>query len=233
MADSPFANAARLTGVLGGAALRPVAGAGRLGIRATLAVVGGFRALPQRAVSGALEGPMVEAVTREVIRHQVLERVTGELVASEAVGNMTETVLAANALGTVSDRVLASGAVDAVVERVLADGVVEQAAARVLDGPELERVVSSALDSPAMERLVARVVESKLVDQAMARLLESDELWLFVDEIAHSPAVTDAIAQQTVGFADQVAGGVRTRSRSADTWLEAKVQRALRRQASR
>ncbi len=220
MADSPFANAARLTGVLGGAALRPVAGAGRLGIRATLAVVGGVRALPQRAVSGALEGPIVEAVTREVIRHHVLERVTGELVASEAVGNVTDTVLAGNTLDTVSDR-------------VLADGVVEQAVARVLDGPELERVVSSALDSPAMERLVARVVESKLVDQAMARLLESDELWLFVDEIAHSPAVTDAIAQQSRGFADQVAGGVRTRSRSADTWLEAKVQRALRRQASR
>ena len=220
MADSRFANAARLTGVVGGAALRPVAGAGRLGIRATRAVVGGFRALPQRAVSGALEGPMVEAVTREVIRHQVLERVTGELVASEAVGNVTDTVLAGNTLDTVSDR-------------VLADGVVEQAVARVLDGPELERVVSSALDSPTMERLVARVVESKLVDQAMARLLESDELWLFVDEIAHSPAVTDAIAQQSLGFADQVAGGVRTRSRSADTWLEAKVQRALRRQESR
>ena len=96
MADSPFANAARLTGVLGGAALRPVAGAGRLGIRATLAVVGGVRALPRRAVSGALEGPMVEAVTREVIRHRVLERVTGELVASEAVGNVTDTVLAGN-----------------------------------------------------------------------------------------------------------------------------------------
>ena len=221
MADSPFANAARLTGVLGGAALRPVAGAGRLGIRATLAVVGGVRALPQRAVSGALEGPIVEAVTREVIRHRVLERVTGELVASEAVGNVTDTVLAGNTLDTVSDR-------------VLADGVVEQAAARVLDGPGSSSAsVSSALDSPAMERLVARVVESKLVDQAMARLLESDELWLFVDEIAHSPAVTDAIAQQSMGFADQVAGGVRTRSRSADTWLEAKVQRALRRRASR
>jgi hypothetical protein len=233
MADSRFANAARLTGVLGGAALRPVAGAARLGIRVTVAAVDGFRALPARAVSGALEGPMVEAVTREVIRHQVLERVTGELVASEALANMTDTVLAGDTLDTVSDRVLASGAVDVVVERVLADGVVEQAVARVLDGPELERVVSSALDSPAMERLVARVVESKLVDQAMARLLESDELWLFVDEIAHSPAVTDAIAQQSLGFADQVAGGVRTRSRSADTWLEAKVQRALRRQASR
>jgi hypothetical protein len=125
--------------------------------------------------------------------------------------------------------VLASGAVDAMVERVLADGVVEQTAARVLEGPEIERVVTSALDSPAMERLVARVVESKLLDEAVERLLESNELWLFVDEIAHSPAVTDAIAQQTMSFGDQVAGGMRVRSRNADTWIESKVRRALRR----
>jgi len=236
MADSPLAHAARLTGAIGGAALRPVAGAARLSIRlersartavvarvneAVLAGLEGMLAsrLAQRAVSGALEGPTVEAVTREVIRHEVLERVAGELVASQAVGNLTDAVLAGPALDTVTDRVLASG-------------VVEQAAARLLDGPELERVVTSALDSPAMERLVARAVESKLLDQAVARLLESDELWLLVDEIARSPAVMDAIAQQSVGFADQVAGGMRTRSRNADTWIEAKVQRALRRQAS-
>jgi hypothetical protein len=236
MADSPLAHAARLTGTVGGAALRPVAGAARLGIRlersartavvarvneAVLAGLDGMLAsrLAQRAVSGALEGPTVEVVTREVIRHKVLERVAGELVASQALGNLTDAVVAGPALDTVTDRVLASG-------------VVEQAAARVLDGPELERVVTSALDSPAMERLVAQAVESKLLDQAVALLLESDELWLLVDEIARSPAVTDAIAQQGVGFADQVAGGMRTRSRNADTWIEAKVQRALRRPPS-
>jgi hypothetical protein len=48
-----------------------------------------------------------------------------------------------------------------------------------------------------------------------------------VDEVAHSPAVTDAITQQSMGFADQVAGGMRARSQNADAWIEAKVQRAL------
>jgi uncharacterized membrane-anchored protein YjiN (DUF445 family) len=246
MADSRFGHAAHAAGVVGGAALRPLAAAATLGGRlernARKAAVSGMTeaallgldtflasrlaaetvdralasALARRAVSRALEGPIVEAVTRDVIRCGVLERVAGELVDSDA-------------LEQVAGTVLASGAVDAMVERVLADGVVEQTAARLLEGPELERVVTSAVDSPAMERLVARVVESKLVDEAVERLLSSDELWLFVDEIAHSPAVTDAIAQQSMSFADQVAGGMRVRSRNADAWIESKVRRALRR----
>ena len=89
--------------------------------------------------------------------------------------------------------------------------------------------MDQALDSPAMERLVGRVIQSKLLDEAVARLLESEELWLLVDEIARSPAVTEAITQQSLGFADQVAGGVRARSRTMDDWLERKARRALRR----
>jgi hypothetical protein len=50
-----------------------------------------------------------------------------------------------------------------------------------------------------------------------------------VREIAYSPEVMDAISRQGVGFADQVAGGVRARSRRADAWLERVARRALRR----
>jgi hypothetical protein len=73
------------------------------------------------------------------------------------------------------------------------------------------------------------VLDDAVVEQAAALVLASDELWVVVEEIAHSPAVTEAIAQQSLGFADEVAGGVRARSRSADAWIEAKVRRALRR----
>ena len=203
MADPLLANAARMAGL----ALRPVTGAASLGLRlerrarraaqagATDAALAGLDALlasrlAAESVDRVLTSPIVEAVTRDVIRHAVIERVAGELTDSNAVGTITEIVLA--------------------------DGAMERAAARLIEGPELERVVSSALDSAAMERLVARVLDSK-------------ELWVVVDEIAHSPSVTDAIARQSIGFADQVAGGVRTRSQSADTWIETRVRRALRR----
>ena len=73
------------------------------------------------------------------------------------------------------------------------------------------------------------MLDSRLIDEAVHRLLEGEELWLVVDEIAQSPAVTEAITRQSIGFADQVAGGVRGRSRNADAWLERAARRALRR----
>jgi hypothetical protein len=88
------------------------------------------------------------------------------------------------------------------------------------------------LESAAAERLVARVIDSKLLDEVVRRLLESEDLWVLVEEIARSPAVSEAITRQSVGFADQVAGGVRTRSRSADAWLERAARRAVRRPAT-
>jgi hypothetical protein len=215
----------RLPNAMAMVALRPVVGVVRLGGRAlegatlaTVDVVLGSRAateitdrvidspLVRHALTRALAGPLVEEVAREVVRHRVLERT--------------------------SDEVLSGEALDTIVEGVLAEGVVERAAARVLDGPELERVVIAALESPAMERLAGRAIDSRLVDETVARLLESEDLWVVVEEIAQSPAVTDAITRQSMGFADQVADGVRARSRNADAWLERAARRALRRRAA-
>jgi hypothetical protein len=109
-------------------------------------------------------------------------------------------------------------------------GLAEEIAARILEGPELERIVARVLDSPATERLVARVIDSRAVDEAVARLLESEDLWLLVDQIARSPAVTEAISHQGAGFADQVAGVVRGRSQSADDRVERVARRLLRRE---
>ena len=170
----------------------------------------------ERAVSRALAGPLVEAVSRDVVRYAVLDRVA-------------ETVLRGEVLESVIERLEAAEVPRRVVDRMLADGIVEQMTARVVEGPELERAVESVLESAAAERLVGRVIESRLLDEAVRRLLESEDLWLLVDEIARSPAVADAITQQSAGFADQVADGVRVRSRRADAWLERAARRALRR----
>ena len=50
-----------------------------------------------------------------------------------------------------------------------------------------------------------------------------------VDEIAQSPAVTEAISRQSVGFANQMAGVARERSRTADARLERIAARLTRR----
>jgi hypothetical protein len=142
--------------------------------------------LSGRALAGALEGPLVEAVARDMVRYRV-------------------------------------------ADRLLSEGLLEQTTARVLEGAELERVVEAALESPTVDRLIGTAIESRLVDQAVVRLLESDDLWLLVEEIARSPAVTAAIARQSVSFADQVADGVRARSRDADARVERGARRLLRR----
>jgi hypothetical protein len=150
-----------------------------------------------------------------------LDALLASRVGAEAVDRVLASELATRTVG----KVLEGPLIEAVARDVVRYAVLE----RVLDDAELERVLVAALDSPAAERLLARVLESRLLDEAVRRLLEGEELWLVVDEIAQSPAVTDAITRQSIGFADQVAGGVRGRSRNADAWLERTARRALRR----
>ena len=100
------------------------------------------------------------------------------------------------------DRAIANGLVERLVDRLLAEGVIERAVDRVFD-------------------------ERRIVDELVNRLIESEELWVLVDSIAKSPAVTEAIGRQSIGFADQVAGEVRERSRNADARLERVARRAL------
>jgi hypothetical protein len=129
-----------------------------------------------RAVGHALSGPLVDTVGRDVARY------AGSSAWSMNLG-----------VATPSSRPCCAEAAEVpqrMIDRLLADGVADRIADRLLDGPEVER-------------LAARVIDSRLLDTIVERLLESEELWRLVDEIACSPAVTDAIGQQGVGFADQ------------------------------
>jgi folate-dependent tRNA-U54 methylase TrmFO/GidA len=89
----------------------------------------------------------------------------------------------------------------------------------------VDRIVRSDL----IERAVDRLFDTRVLDEVVARLLESKDLWILVDEIARSPAVTEAIGTQSLGFADQIAGVVRDRSRTADDRVERAARRVLRR----
>jgi hypothetical protein len=128
---------------------------------------------------------------------------------------------------------VALGALDGVLASRVFDEGIERISAHVLQSPELERVVAEAIESPATERLVTQVIESRLLEDIVSRLLEREEFWLAIEEIARSPAVTEAITQQSLGFADQVAEGVRTGSSGADAWLERAARRVVRRSRDR
>lgn len=167
------------------------------------------------------------AVTRraEDAALATLDALLASRVGAEAVDRVLASELTSRALG----KALEGPLVEAVARDVVRYGVMERLADSMLEDPELERVLVAALDSPAAERLLVRVLDSKLIDEAARRLLEGEELWRVVDEIAQSAAVTEAITRQSLGFAEQVAGGVRGRSRHADAWLERAARRALKR----
>jgi hypothetical protein len=181
-------------------------------VRPTEIVLGRMTLLVvDRVTARVLKGPLVEMLAHDLVRYGVIERVT--------------------------DQLLAAGVAQTIGDRLLEDGIAEQVAVRLLDGPELERIVELALESPGAERVLTQIVDSRVVDETVVRVMEevaarlpqSAAMWTLIDEIAQSPAVTEAITQQGVGFADQVAGEVRERSRKADARLERAAWRLLRR----
>jgi len=138
------------------------------------------------------------------------------------------TDLAGRAILTGLDAVLEWRYTDEVVRRVLSSPVADRAVGHALRGPLVDAIARDLTRYGVVERVTD---ESELLDTIVGRLLESEELWLMVDEIARSPAVTEAIGQQSVGFADQVAGQVRIRSQRADDRVESIARRVLRRRA--
>jgi hypothetical protein len=171
-------------------------------LRAGLSLAGRAGGAVGRRVEDATLWAVDQALGSRVAREAV-DRVLDSELAEQAVGRALE--------GPLVDAIARDIARHAVVERIadqlIAEGVLEHAVDRVLAGPELERIANSVLD----------------------QVQESEELWLLVEEVAQSPAVTEAISRQGISFADQVALGVRARSHNADAWLERKARRALRR----
>jgi hypothetical protein len=110
------------------------------------------------------------------------------------------------------------------IDRLLDSGELEQ----LLASPRLQALVEQVLDSDGAKTLVDTFFSSGLFDRFVEALLASDGLWHLVDVIADSPAVTAAISQQGLGFADQVGAEVRRRSRRADDRLEHIVKRLTR-----
>jgi uncharacterized RDD family membrane protein YckC len=120
-------------------------------------------------------------------------------------------------------RVLARGPLQPIVvraeQRVALVGSAARARARTRArkaAPDLERRLDSALAGPIPEAVMRRMVD---------RVLESPELDRVVEQVASSPAVRAAVAQQTTTFASEVATQVRERAGELDDVVEQTVNR--------
>ncbi len=116
-----------------------------------------------------------------------------------------------------------------VIEAALEDERIQAAVQRALAGEGATRLLDVLFESGIIDRFMAQLLDSGTLDRFLDRLLTSQGLWNVVDEVAASPAVTAAISQQGLGFADQVGGEVRARSRKADDWMERAARRLTHR----
>jgi hypothetical protein len=96
----------------------------------------------------------------------------------------------------------------------------------------LQEIVAQVVRSEGATQLIDTFFDSGLFDRFIDRLLASDGLWRLVDVIAASPAVSAAVSQQGLGFADQVGDAVRARSRKGDRRLERAADRLRHRHAT-
>ncbi len=138
-------------------------------------------------------------------------------------------VLATRMARTLVDELSRSGLGDEVLDRLLSSGAFDRIVTVVINHPATEALVSDVLDDPGLDRLIARVMDSRLVDDITARLLASDEMQQVLEYVTSSPELRAVLRRQTVGLADDVAVGVRSRTVVADDVAERFALGLLRR----
>ena len=209
------------------------------GARRTLADAGGRAALA--GLDAVLASPYTEVAIDRVLTRVIDGGAIERILERPEIGGLSERIV---------DRLLAQGIAEQAARRVVNGPELERMVGLAVDSERVravlvaalerdgaERTVDVLLQSPGAERLVGQVLESRLVEDAVTRIVdetttrlpERPALWTLIDEVAQSPAVTDAISQQSRGMADQVAGEVRESARRADDKLEHAAWRLLRR----
>ena len=80
--------------------------------------------------------------------------------------------------------------------------------------------------------MLVTVLESRLVPELTERLLQSPELDLVLQHVASSPELRRALTDQSTTLAQEMAGGLRSRSENLDDAVERTLRGWLRRPRS-
>jgi uncharacterized RDD family membrane protein YckC len=121
-------------------------------------------------------------------------------------------VLSAPEVARLIDHALATSLPDEVARSVIRHRVIERFVAELVSSGELERLLNAALTSPRAAELTDRVLASDATQHALR-------------QFAASPAVREAIAKQTTGFAEEVLESVRLSACRLDNRFEQAFRR--------
>ena len=124
-----------------------------------------------------------------------------------------EDLLSAPEIGRILDRALSGPLPEELARSMARHQVLERVVRKLAVDGELERLLDTALASPRTRALL---------DQALA----SDQMRDVVQRVAGGPEIRAALATQSAGFADEVAGGVRDTAAGLDGRLALRPSKA-------
>ena len=137
---------------------------------------------PTRAVAGDMLEPVAEAAVDHALAGPLPEAIAHSLVEHRVI--------------------------ERIVREMLATGDISRLE-QALDDEALERTVERVLASPRTERLIGDAIERALASDAIHRVLTSPEFEHLLTDTMSSPAVRNAIADQTVTLGDEMVHSTR------------------------
>jgi uncharacterized RDD family membrane protein YckC len=130
----------------------------------------------ERAIDGALAGPLPEAVTRSLVEHRVVERVAAEVVARADL----EAALLSALEHEQTERLVVRALQSPALERILVDAVESRLTAdlteRVLQSPEFGRALKQILASPEVRSALTHQTTSLTSEAAAAAASQAKRL---------------------------------------------------------
>ena len=189
-------------------------------------------------VRGATQMPLIGGPMRRAVAGLEVE---GRLATEQGLrlfDQLVGEVVAAPEISRAVDRALAAGLMDTIARSVVEHRLVEQVVGGVADTADVDvvleheatrRLIEGALASPAVERILMAVLDSRLLLDLTEKVMRSPEMQLTIERIAGSEELRRALTEQTSGLAEEMVGGVRTRSERLDDTVERKARGWLRR----
>ena len=131
------------------------------------------------------------------------------------------------------DRALAGPWPEALADSIVKHNVIERVAARLLqayDAGELEldateRLAQRIVSSSSFQRILLEALESQFTPEVAERLLRNPETERIVESLVASPAIRNALAEQTTSLAGEMASELRSHTIPLDDAVERVVRR--------
>lgn len=119
-------------------------------------------------------------------------------------------------LETAVEDLLSAPEIGRILDRALSGPLPEELARSMARHQVLERVVRKLAVDGELERLLDAVLASPRTRTLLDQALASDQMQHVVERVAGGPEIRAALAVQSAGFADEVAGGLRATAADLD-----------------